>query len=111
VELKTFRVLETRKDWEGRVAPRQGRTQGAGRLIFVRARLAQGEGRGQERAPPFFSLGGEAPGEDARTRLPHRNSGKPAPLEKRESAPTRKPTLLFLLSGLFLFRSAQRAFL
>jgi len=40
-------------------APRQGRTEGAGRLLFARAHLARQGGRGQERALPFFFLGDE----------------------------------------------------
>jgi hypothetical protein len=80
------------------VAPRQGWTQGAGRLLFARPRREDGARPGA--CPAIFRLGGEPV-------KAHRTSGR----SKKVATTTRKPMLLFRLSGLFLLRTAQRTFL
>jgi hypothetical protein len=79
-------------------APRQGRTQGAGPLLFARPRHEDGTRPGI--CPAFFRLGGEP-------LTAHRTSGR----SKKVTTTTRKPMLSFRLFGLFLLRTAQRTFL
>lgn len=96
------------------VSRRQGRTQGAGTLVFARpirrspshsARWQErGRGLGQDQAPPFFASAWKS------IAYAYDRQAVPAIscLPKNVDAHTRNPMLSFLLFGLFLLRAAQR---